>query len=217
MKILAIEFSSQRRSVAVVIAGNIRSRAEQTSGRATPGFDLIEQALREAGLEREDVECLAVGLGPGSYTGVRSAISIAQGWQIARSVDLLGVGRIETLAAQAQAANWLGRVHILINAQRNELYFAAYEIDARHRRLVESLRLASIHEVQAHLRAGEVLIEPDLLPSFPQGRVLFPDAGTLGLLASERRDFVAGSHLEPIYLRKTSFTKAAPPRVIPAL
>ena len=75
MKILAIEFSSDRRSVAICADGEVRSRAEETGGRTARAFNLIERALTEAKLQREDVECIALGLGPGSYARIRSARS----------------------------------------------------------------------------------------------------------------------------------------------
>src|SRR3954469_15197603 len=99
MKILALEFSSPQRSVAVVQKGEFH---ESLSGSNEP-FAMIDQALREAKLEREQIECIVVGLGPGSYTGIRSAISIAQGWQLARPISLLGISSVEGIAAQAQA------------------------------------------------------------------------------------------------------------------
>jgi len=63
---------------------------------------------------------LAVGLGPGSYTGIRVALSIAQGWQLAGGVKLLGLSSVECVAAQAQAEKISGRVNVLIDAQRND-------------------------------------------------------------------------------------------------
>jgi len=214
MKILAFEFSSDRRSVAVVIAGQVRGRAEETGGRAARAFGLIEQALLEARLEREEIECLAVGLGPGSYTGIRAAIAIAQGWQLGRAVPLLGVSTVEALAAQAQLARLLGRIHVLIDAQRDEFYHAVYQIETHQRRVLEPLRLATFDQISAVAGSGECLICPDLVPRFPGGRILWPDAGTIGRLASARSDFVTGDKLEPIYLRETSFLKAPPPRVL---
>jgi tRNA threonylcarbamoyladenosine biosynthesis protein TsaB len=216
MKILAIEFSSEQRSVAIVADGQVRGRAEETGGRTARAFGLIERGLREANLEREEIDRLAVGLGPGSYAGIRAGISLAQGWQVARPVRLLGISSVECLAAQAQAAKMFGRVSILIDAQRDEFYFAAYEIDAHSRRVVEPLHLATFDEAQAHCDKGGLLVLPERLARFPQGRVLLPDAATLGELAADRMDFVGGDKLEPIYLRETSFVKAPPPRVIPA-
>src|SRR5438093_12137718 len=130
MKILALEFSTDHRSVAVVEDDQVRGRARETGTRERRALGLVESALREAGLEREQVECLAVGLGPGSYSGIRSAIALAQGWQLARGTKLIGISSVEGLAAQAQRERIFGRVNIVIDAQRNEFYLASYEIGA---------------------------------------------------------------------------------------
>lgn len=217
MTILAIEFSSEQRSVAVVTEGGVRGRAGETGGRTARAFTLIERALAEAKLEREQIECLAIGLGPGSYAGIRAAIAIAQGWQIARPIRLLGISSVECLAAQAQAAKLFERVNILLDAQRGELYFTAYDIDAHERRVAIPLHLATADDAHARTTDGELLVEPHLLPRFPRGRVMHPDAATLGKLATARTNFVTGDKLEPIYLRETAFVKAPPPRVIPEL
>jgi tRNA threonylcarbamoyl adenosine modification protein YeaZ len=214
MKILAAEFSSEQRSIAVCVDGQVRGRAEETGGRTARAFTLIERALAEAKTEREEIQCIAVGLGPGSYAGIRSAISLAQGWQVARTVRLLGIGTVECLAAQAQAVKLSGLVNILIDAQRNEFYFASYEVSASEASMVEPLRLLTLDEVTARCAKGTTLIWPDLLPRFPGGRVLLPDAAALGLLAATRTDFVSGDKLEPIYLRETSFVKAPPARAV---
>src|SRR6187200_88497 len=100
MKILALEFSSPVRGVAVW-GGSKPGYAEEAGGRETKPFAMIDAALREAGMMREEVECIAVGLGPGSNAGVRTAISVAQGWQLARDVKLVGVSSAELVAAHA--------------------------------------------------------------------------------------------------------------------
>ena len=216
MKILAVEFSSEQRSIAVVENGSVLGRAMETGGRTARAFTLIERALSAAGLEREAIDCLAIGLGPGSYAGIRAAIALAQGWQLARETRLLGLGSVECLAEQARAAKLTGPVNILIDAQRGEFYSATYELDAAGCRLLQPLRIISLAEAQALGETGPLIIGPDLLPRFPQGHVHFPDASTLGQLAAKRTNFVTGDKLEPIYLRETSFVKAPPPRVIPS-
>jgi len=212
MKILAIEFSSERRSVAVVAEGKVLGHAEETGGRTARAFSLIERALAAAKMEREEIECLAVGLGPGSYAGIRSAISLAQGWQVARPVRLLGINSVECMAAQAQGEKLFGPAHFIIDAQRGEFYFASYDIDADSLKIVEPLRLFAFEEVKTRCETGRAFFWPDLLPHFPNGQVLLPDAATLGILASRRTDFVSGDKLEPVYLRETSFVKAPLPR-----
>ena len=86
MKILAIEFSSDHRSVAVLDGAQLFAEQTVTEGRDTASVALIESALGEAAVGRTEIDCIAVGIGPGSYTGIRAAIALTQGWQLARGV-----------------------------------------------------------------------------------------------------------------------------------
>lgn len=212
MKILALEFSSSQRSVAVADDRRVSSEVIESGGRGTNALAMVDGALREANLEREQIECLAVGIGPGSYTGIRVAISVAQGWQLARGVKLLGISAIECLAAQAQADGLRGDVTTVIDAQRSEFYIARYKISPEGRREITPLQLTGLSDVLAMGKAGELLIGPEVTRSIPTGKIMFPRATTLAELASNRSDFVSGETLEPIYLRETSFVKAPPPR-----
>ena len=70
------------------------SEVVETGTGGTVAFEMIRSALHEAKLEREQIEVLAIGLGPGSYTGIRIALAIAQGWQLASrpgGIKLLGI------------------------------------------------------------------------------------------------------------------------------
>jgi len=216
MKILAFEFSSNLRSVAVVDDGRACGRTQEAGPRNSRALGLVESALREAGMERERVDCLAVGLGPGSYTGIRSAIALAQGWQLALGTEILGVSSVECLAAAAHFQKIRGRVNVVIDAQRKEFYLAGYEIGATDWQEVEPLRLAGMDKVRALVDRGETVVGPDAAQWFPEARMLFPDAVILGQLAARRRDLVFGEGLEPIYLRAPAFVKAPPPRILPA-
>ena len=222
MTILALEFSSAQRSVAVLRGGtgnavSTVSEVVETGIGGTRAFEMIHAALREAKIEREQIEVIAVGLGPGSYTGIWVALSVAQGWQLASrpgGVKLLGISSAECLAAQAQAEKIPGRVNVVIDAQRNEFYLAAYEISATGRREIEPLRILTPGDAAARADAKTISIGPEVTRWFPQGRVVFPRAAMLGQLASGRNDWSAGDRLEPIYLRETNFVKAPPSRPI---
>jgi tRNA threonylcarbamoyladenosine biosynthesis protein TsaB len=214
MMILALEFSSARRSAAVLLANLRRDEvceAIEAGAGGTHAFSLIEQALAGAGLAREQIEVIVVGLGPGSYTGIRVAISIAQGWQLARGTKLLGVSSADCLAAQAQAENIFGRVNVVMDAQRNEFYLASYETSARGWKETRPLRIVSRAEMLAQANSSEIWVGPEVTRWLPKGKILFPSAVTAGRLASGRTDFVSGDKLAPIYLRETSFVKTPPP------
>ena len=235
MKILALEFSSPQRSVAVADGGRAVSEVIEAGASGTQAFGMIEAALREAKLEREQIECIVIGLGPGSYTGIRAAIALAQGWQLARGIKLLGISSVEAIAAQAQADVWSSafrrqdndakpdrlkaelqtqRINVVIDAQRNELYLATYEITAGGRKEIEPLRIVPLAEIQSRASAGAIIVGPEVTRWFTTGRVLFPRAAALAQMAASRSDFEPGENLVPIYLRETNFVKAPPPRIL---
>jgi len=184
----------------------------ETGGHGANAFGMIERVLAEAKIEREQVDVLAVGLGPGSYTGIRAAISMAQGWQLAHGVKLLGVGSAEAIAAQALAEKISGRVSVVIDAQRNEFYLASYEIATDGWRETTPLKILSRAEVQSRAGATGILIGPEVTRWFPGSRVIFPRAATVAELAARRSNFTPGEKLEPVYLRETNFVKATPAR-----
>ena len=212
MKILAVEFSSETRSVALLEGADLLGHAAEAGGRRVIG--LVEQVLQQAGCEREDVEAIAVGLGPGSYTGIRGAIAFAQGWQLGLDVKLVGLSSIECLAAQAEMEKICGPVNIVVDAQRNEFYLARFEIGRDERRLVEPLHLAALAEIEKRSAAGEKIVGPDITPWFAQAINLYPDAAVLGSMVGAGADYVSGEKLEPIYLRETAFKKAPPLRIL---
>ncbi len=219
MKILAFEFSSTQRSVAFAESqsGSSTSVAEVVETGAPGGnaLAMAQSALAQGHAEREQVECIAVGLGPGSYTGIRAAIALAQGWQLASGVKLLGISSAECIAAVAAGEGISGRIAVVIDAQRNEFYLAEYELAGGKWREVAGLRLTSLSQVEAAQEHGALILGPEVTKWFPSGRMLFPSAAVLAQIAQARSDYFPGENLDPIYLRQTAFLKAPPPRVVP--
>lgn len=217
MKILALELSSSQRSVALVqrassLAAILEYEAVETGGRASKAFEMIEEVLRQSGTEREQVELLAIALGPGSYTGIRAGIALAQGWQLGMGTPLQGVNSAECIAAQAHSEGLTGRVAVVIDAQRGEFYLANYALSSLGCHEVQPLRLASASEVSENEQRGDLLVGPEVLNWFPKGKTIYPRAAVLGRLALDRTSVTPGENLEPIYLRTTTFVKAPPPR-----
>ena len=215
MKILALDFSSSQRSVAVACgASHIREVIETSKGNTMQPFAMIETALAQANVERSEIECIVVGLGPGSYTGIRAGIAMAQGWQLAREVKLLGVSSVEAIAAQAQADGLRGLVNVIVDAQRGEFYLATWELSDAGQLESGPLRIVSADEAKARADAGQSIIGPEVMRWFPAGKIIFPRAAILATLALARGNFANGDALEPIYLRETTFVKAPPSRVV---
>jgi tRNA threonylcarbamoyladenosine biosynthesis protein TsaB len=202
-----------QRSMAIARDGRVLAEASETGERGTNALGLIEKVLTMAKIDRAEVECLAVGLGPGSYTGIRVGLAIVQGWQLARDVKLLGLSSVECLAAQAQEGKMFGRVNTVIDAQRDEFYLATHGISAEGLEEIMPLKIVTATEVELRAAAGEMLIGPEATRWFPSGKILFPAATMLAKLAASRNNFSDGDRLEPVYLRETNFVKAPLPWV----
>jgi tRNA threonylcarbamoyladenosine biosynthesis protein TsaB len=217
MKILALEFSGELRSVALHVAGEKPAQIQETAPRQRGPLALVDELLRSTGVEREEIQCLAVALGPGSYTGIRSAIALAQGWELALGVPLLGVSSIEALAALALARGFQGELVLLVDAQRTEFYLAQYRAGPGGVEMRKPLQLVGRSTVLELQQQGAVLLGADASCVAAGAILLRPEASMVAQLASGRQDFVAGDELEPIYLRETQFVKAPPLRPIPEL
>jgi tRNA threonylcarbamoyladenosine biosynthesis protein TsaB len=148
MKILALDTSTEYLSLALVLDGKAFVRdqhAGQThSQRILP---LLRELLDEAGIELPQLDGIAFGAGPGSFTGLRIGCGVAQGLAFGASLPVVG---ISTLQALAQASG-VDKVIACLDARMGEVYHAAYE-----------LRDKAWHEVMA-----PGLYKPDAVPPIP--------------------------------------------------
>ena len=209
MKILALEFSSPVRSVAVAVDGAVRAEAAEQGGREMHAFRLIASVLQESGVAREEVEVIAVGTGPGSFAGIRIAIAIAQGWGLARAVKQIGLSSADVAAAQVTGLAEGQHFSIVTDAQRGEFFGARYQFSASGSRLVRPFQLMMDSDWS---RAEEMIFRPDLIaPDGHAGQPCPPTASALVRLAARAGSF-NNSALEPVYLRPATFIKAPPTR-----
>ncbi|MBU0480679.1 MAG: tRNA (adenosine(37)-N6)-threonylcarbamoyltransferase complex dimerization subunit type 1 TsaB [Proteobacteria bacterium] len=130
-KVLAIETATQCGSVAL-LAGDV-CLAENTINSTTTHSrritSQIEYVMRECGVEWVDLDCIAVSLGPGSFTGLRIGLSTAKGFSMACEIPLVGVPTLDALALQmtGQPGTMICPV---IDARKNEIYCALYKCDS---------------------------------------------------------------------------------------
>jgi tRNA threonylcarbamoyladenosine biosynthesis protein TsaB len=132
MNLLAIETATERLSLAVSVAGVVHERTLDAGQRhAEIVLGEIDALLARAGLRIGDLDGVAYGAGPGSFTGLRIACGVAQGLAAARALPVVGVGTLAALAAAAPAP----RVVACLDARMGEVYHACYE--KQHARLHE--------------------------------------------------------------------------------
>lgn len=221
MKLLAIETSTEACSVALHVDGEVRERHELAPRRHTQlVLPWAEALLAEAGLRKSQLDAIAVGRGPGAFTGVRLAIAVVQGMALALDRPVLPVSTLATLAMQGQGEFRLAA----IDARMGEVYLGEFVRDADGLVSVAADELI-VPPAGAPLPSGlrhgvgtgfgaenGALVQRlgGLLTGFDAGAL--PHAADLARLAA--RDFrlgraIAADRLEPAYLRdKVALTLA---------
>lgn len=123
MKLLAFETSTEACSVALWLDGEVRERFEVVPRRhAELALPWAEALLAEAGIARAQLDAIAVGRGPGAFTGVRLGVALAQGVALALDRPVVPVSTLQALAAQGRGTPVLAA----IDARMGEVYLGAF-------------------------------------------------------------------------------------------
>jgi len=130
MKLLAFDTSTEILSLAVA-AGPAAPVLEHTApggAQASAGLiPAIQQLLAQAGLALRDLDAIAFGRGPGSFTGLRTATAVAQGLGFGAGIPVLAIDTLLAVAEEARAQAGAERIVALLDARMGEVYVAAYE------------------------------------------------------------------------------------------
>ncbi len=123
MKILALETATDPGSIALWLDGKVIARRcpDNLSNSATL-LPVAEEAIKEAGLGFAELDGIAFGMGPGSFTGLRVSCGVAQGLAFARDLPLLGVGTLDAMALASGGE----RVIVALDARMGEVYFGVF-------------------------------------------------------------------------------------------
>ena len=124
MQILAIDTSTEFLSLALWLDGRVLSRdihAGQTHSQQI--LPTLRELLDEAQIELKELDGIAFGAGPGSFTGLRIACGVAQGLAFGANLPVVGVSTLQALAQQSGAE----KVIACLDARMGEIYHAAYE------------------------------------------------------------------------------------------
>jgi tRNA threonylcarbamoyladenosine biosynthesis protein TsaB len=229
LKILAVDTATEACSAALLVGDTLFSRWEEAPRDHTRKIlPMVQAVLDDAGITLSDLDAIAFGRGPGSFTGVRIGIGVAQGLAFGAGVPLIG---ISTLAAMAQGACRLdGAEQVLtaIDARMNEVYFGRYAlIDGRMQLVGDEVVSdpAALVDVRGKLAGrltcvgtgfetyGEIL--SGLADELAVSQVRFPAAEDMLPLA--RAAWLAGEAVPveqatPVYLRDKVTWKKLPGR-----
>ena len=203
MKILALELSTARGSIAWRDKDCIEKDWPNDRKNSGPFFESLETMVKTYGAP----DVIVVGLGPGSYAGVRIAISAAIGLQTAGHARLVGLPSICALPCEA-------RNYYAIGDARRQTFFLARIED---RTLAHELELCSEAELRTRLadRDSLAVLSSDQLPQFDNVRSAYPTAAQLAQLAQDENRSFLWPPLQPMYLREPHITM--PKKAIPSV
>jgi tRNA threonylcarbamoyladenosine biosynthesis protein TsaB len=218
VRVLAVDTSTELGSVAVLVDGELRAEiaARVRARHGETLLPLIAQALDHAGLERDELDLLAVGVGPGSFTGTRIGVATAKGLAIALDRPLMGVVSLSAIARAMPGR----RVVPIVDAHKGEVYLSVHEREGE--RVVETLApihaapLEAARQVRAAIGSEPLVLGGSGLRRYPEiAGALAPadvlpalwDAPRAAMIALEAEArFVAQgpddrAALEPLYVR----------------
>jgi len=222
VKLLGLETSSAQGSVALKTPSGISVREIATPReQAEQVLKLTDELLVAAGLTLAALDGIAFGRGPGSFTGLRVSVAVAQGLATAGGVPLLPVSSLLCLAERAWQERHCERALLCVDAHMGEVYCAESVCLAGVVGIVGSERLAAPGDVvplkgaawaavgggfatYAEILAGSVLAAAQAFPDLrPSAEHLFPQA---------ERDLAAGRGVAPVaalpvYLREQTAWK----------
>ena len=230
MRILAIDTATEACSVALWNDGTTFAHFEECPREHTQRIlPLVKTILTEGNTSLTDLDALAYGRGPGSFTGVRIGIGIAQGLALGADLPMIGVSTLATMAQGAWRMTGATRVLAAIDARMGEVYWAEYTRDENgvwHGEESEAVLKPEAVTERLKQLTGEWATVGTGWPAWPEmakdtgltlvdGNMLLPAAEDMLPVACQQLaagKTVAVEHAEPVYLRNTVAWKKLPGR-----
>ncbi|MGL5111497.1 MAG: tRNA (adenosine(37)-N6)-threonylcarbamoyltransferase complex dimerization subunit type 1 TsaB [Flavobacterium sp.] len=215
--ILNIETATKNCSVSLAKDGSTlfcKEMAEEGYSHAEYLHVFIEAIIKEAGITFQDLNAIAVGQGPGSYTGLRIGVSAAKGLCYALDIPMIAIDTLQTLAQQVKLEK--GLIVPMIDARRMEVYSAIFTANFEQKRGVEAEVITenSFSEIQeaiyfigdCNAKCQTVLSAPNF--HFLQG-IQYPSSKEMSALSFDKyqkSDTVDVAYFEPFYLKDFMIT-----------
>lgn len=186
MRILAFDTATDVATSALVDGGSVLG---ERRSRAATVLEDIDALLRAAGMEPADVDAIAVGTGPGSFTGTRIGLAAARGLGLALGVPVAGVSTLDALAAGAHGA------FPVIDARRGEVFVPGPRVVSPDALAISA---GTVFVGDGALRYRDLLTAAGGIVPPGDSELHVPRAAAHALLA---RDFGAADAVQPVYVR----------------
>ena len=220
--LLAIETSSELASCALLVNDTVFCR--ESAGVRTHSqsiLPMVQELLRDSHINLADVDAIAFGAGPGSFTGVRTACGIAQGLAFGASLPVLPLITLDAMALACRERSGAADILVVLDARMGEVYWAQYRYGDSLETVVAPALCAP--EAVAPVPAAGLVACGNGLTAYPQAFAdsqFMPGALTdilpherelvrLGAVALAAGQAVDAASAQPLYLRnKIAYTSA---------
>jgi tRNA threonylcarbamoyl adenosine modification protein YeaZ len=215
MRILAIDESSAASSAAVIEGQAPAAEREWPNTRANNQrlFSELELLLDECGIGPASIDLFAVGLGPGSFSGIRTCIAAARAMALPGGKPAAGISSAEALAWDVSREAGGQRVAVVGDARRGRLWFAGFTLDSALPEQSTDFTLLTPGQIGKHLVGFDTIVTPEwerlekTLDAEVTGHARLvrgsrsPRAATIGALVARRLEAgLAAEPLKPVYL-----------------
>ena len=194
MKILAYDTSSDVLSVALFEGCKMIEDFHATlfTRHSSVLVPTIEKLMRKCRWKAEAIGCIAVGLGPGSFTGLRVGITTAKVLSFVTGAKLVGVPSLEIIACQAETSS--ENIAVMLDARKGKVYAALYKKNKEGLpRVIQKPVLTEAADFLKKIRGPVVFLKEKC----------YPKASDLGKIAFEhfrQKKFIDPFQCEPLYL-----------------
>jgi tRNA threonylcarbamoyladenosine biosynthesis protein TsaB len=221
-RILAFDTSTARGSVALLEGKDLRAeiRLHSLQTHSEQLLSSIDFLLRRLGWKLEDLNLVAAGVGPGSFTGIRIGIATALGFAHSLKIPFAEISGLDALAHQVSYLS--GRIGVVLDAHRSQAFYAEYMAKDGKVRFEKKSTLIDISDLEHHLKDRHLYLVGDIglcrlresnIYSSCWPRLVSADlflAADIGRIAlSRKRTWRSGDYVisEPMYLRPPDAVK----------
>ncbi len=199
--LLALDTATEYCSVALFANHQTFSLDEHCKNQhAAKLLGMIDNLLQQAQIKINDIDAIAFGCGPGSFTGVRIAVSIAQGLAYGIQKPVIPISTLNIMAQNAYQQYGVKHAQVALDARMEQCYYGQYALDTnalmQPEGEMELLFLEGVNKT-------DIIYYPDILP-------LASSALPLALALFQKNNVISPELAQPIYLRNNVAQKKAP-------
>lgn len=217
MIVLGIETSTAVCAVGLVSEGKneIERSLVESHIHSEKLLTLVQEVVEEASIKLSEIDCIAISIGPGSFTGLRIGLSAAKGLCYAFGKQLVAVSTFDAIAKAAFDAHpGISKVAVMIDAKKSEYYVGRFEKASEEAKPLSEIQVLSFADAVSSVEQGaQTLILTDSVSEIGKA-VRKPEivkdvhqfcrasvVARLGLQKARAHDVAAIASLEPMYLK----------------